>query len=294
MIDAPVALGFTAGMVAAFNPCGFALLPAYLGFFVGADDGGARGGGARGSAPAARALIVGGALTTGFVAVFAVAGIAARAFSLAVQDVAPWVSVPIGVVLAAVGVAMTTGWKVPLRLPTLSRGGRTRRVGSMALYGVSYATVSLSCTLPVFLAVVATTFEDAELLSGAAVFVAYALGMGTVLTGLALALALVRQPLVAHVRRVLPLVGRLSGLLLVAAGAYVAWYGVYEIRINRGDDVAAGPVGTVTGWSGQLSDWVDRTGAGRIALAVVALAAAASMASVARSAAARRRSGADG
>ena len=38
MIDAPFALAFAAGTVAAFNPCGFALLPAYLGWFLGAED----------------------------------------------------------------------------------------------------------------------------------------------------------------------------------------------------------------------------------------------------------------
>ena len=35
MIDAPLALAFTAGMVATVNPCGFAMLPAYLSFFLG-------------------------------------------------------------------------------------------------------------------------------------------------------------------------------------------------------------------------------------------------------------------
>ena len=42
MIDAPLALAFTAGMVATVNPCGFAMLPAYLSYFLGiegTDDG---------------------------------------------------------------------------------------------------------------------------------------------------------------------------------------------------------------------------------------------------------------
>ena len=38
MIDAPFALALTAGMVATVNPCGFAMLPAYLAYFVGAED----------------------------------------------------------------------------------------------------------------------------------------------------------------------------------------------------------------------------------------------------------------
>ena len=38
MIDAPLALAFAAGLVATVNPCGFAMLPAYLSYFVGTGD----------------------------------------------------------------------------------------------------------------------------------------------------------------------------------------------------------------------------------------------------------------
>ena len=271
MIDAPLALGFAAGMLAAFNPCGFALLPAYLSFFVGVEE---RGDGP-GPGPVASALAAGSAVTVGFVGVFGIAGVAATTFSLAVQRVAPWVSVPVGLALTALGVAVAGGWKPALRLPRLAVGGTSRGLASMALYGMSYATVSLSCTLPVFLAAVATTFEDASLLSGVAVFVAYALGMGTVLTGLAVAIALARRPVGAALRGAAPVLARLGGLVLAAAGAYVTWYAVYEIRLASDDDAAAGPVAIVTRWSGQVSTWLDLVGTGRIAAAVLVLIAVA-------------------
>ena len=35
MIEAPFALAFAAGLVSTVNPCGFAMLPAYLSYFVG-------------------------------------------------------------------------------------------------------------------------------------------------------------------------------------------------------------------------------------------------------------------
>ena len=37
-MDARLALAFSAGMVATVNPCGFALLPAYLSYFLGLED----------------------------------------------------------------------------------------------------------------------------------------------------------------------------------------------------------------------------------------------------------------
>lgn len=266
MIDAPLALGFAAGMLAAFNPCGFALFPTYVAFFLGV-DGEVAGPGA----PVVRALVVGSAVTAGFVAVFGLAGIAITTFSLAVQRAAPWVAVPVGLALMALGVGVAAGWKPVARLPSMAAGGSRRAYASMAAYGASYATVSLSCTLPVFLAAVATTFEDASLLSGSAVFVAYALGMGTVLTGLALGISLARRPLGTAFRRASSLISRLGGVLLAVAGAYVTWYAIYEIRLSRGDDAAPGPVDAVTRWSGQVSELLDTVGTGTIGAVVAAL-----------------------
>jgi hypothetical protein len=145
----------------------------------------------------------------------------------------------------------------------------------MALFGVSYATVSLSCTLPVFLAAVSTTFSQGSVGAGLAVFVAYAAGMGAVLTGLAVAVALARQSMVRRLRGVLPHVQRASGLLLAAAGAYVAWYGWFELRLAAGADTPAGPVDFAGRLSGRISTWISDVGATRLGLAVVALAAVA-------------------
>ncbi|MGI8983830.1 MAG: cytochrome c biogenesis CcdA family protein [Acidimicrobiales bacterium] len=267
MIDAPLALGYAAGMLAAFNPCGFALMPAYLAFFLGADDDAAPS-----SRPVAGALAVGAAVTVGFVVVFGLAGLATTSFSFAVQRAAPWVSVPIGLGRVGRGIVVAAGWNPAVRLPRLAVGGSRGGFASMALYGASYATVSLSCTLPVFLAAVATTFEDTSLLSGLAVFVAYALGMGTVLTGLAVAIGLARRPIGSALRRATPIMARAGGVLLAVAGAYVAWYAIYELRLERDDNATAGPVITVTRWSGQVSNWIAEVGTGTIAIAVVVLA----------------------
>lgn len=267
MIDAPLAVGFTAGMLATFNPCGFAMLPAYLSFFVGAEG----RGGEPAPAGAAQALRVGAAVTTGFVAVFGAAGIAITGMSLSIQRYAPWATLVIGLALIPLGVAAAAGRSPKLSLPRLQRGGSDRGLGSMALFGVSYATVSLSCTLPVFLAAVSTTFSQESLGAGLAVFVAYAAGMGAVLTGLAVAVALARQSMVRRLRGVLPHVQRVSGLFLAAAGVYVAWYGWFELRLAAGEDAAAGPVDAAGRLSGRVSTWISDFGAPRLGLAVAVL-----------------------
>ena len=263
MIDAPLALAFTAGMVATVNPCGFAMLPAYLSFFLGLDGGEAD---ADRRAGVARGLAVGAVVTLGFVAVFSVIGALISHLSVAVDEWFPWMTMVVGVGVLALGIALLGGFELRLGLPHLERGGRERTLPSMFVFGVSYAVASLSCTLPVFLTVVAGTFSRSNAVSGIAMYVFFALGMGLVLTVLTLALALARQSLVHRLRSTLPVINRVSGFLLVGAGAYFTWYGVYELRIRDDPLTEDGPVGTVTGWSADISNWIQGIGAERLGL----------------------------
>ena len=264
MIEAPFALALTAGMVATVNPCGFAMLPAYLSYFLGTED--AAGDDAQ--AGILRALAVGAAVTLGFVLVFGLVGLAVTHLSLSIERFLPWVTLVIGLGLVVLGIAMVRGFDLAVRLPKLDRGGGSRGLGSMFVFGVSYAVASLSCTLAPFLALMAATFTQVSYVSGVSLFVAYGLGMGLVLTVLTLAIALARVSIVGQLRRALPHIHRISGALLVVAGAYLAWYGWYEVRLLlwNDTDAAPGPVAWVTDWSAEISSWVQRTGATRIAL----------------------------
>ena len=266
LIDAPVGFALAAGTVAAFNPCGFAMLPAYLSFFVTSDATSARD--STGAAPGSgrsgavgRALLVTAAMTAGFVAVFGAAGLAIQGASLAVGEWTPWITVIIGVVLIPMGVLMLSGREFKVSLPRLQRGGKNQNLASMSLFGMSYATVSLSCTLPVFLTAVTGSFREGNIVGGLVTYVAYALGMGLVIGVLTVALALAQDGVVRRLRRVLPHLNRVAGGLLIVTGAYVAYYGYFEIRTLAGDQVAAGPVDWITGWSSSVSERVDAIGA---------------------------------
>ena len=74
-----------------------------------------------------------------------------------------------------------------------------------------------------------------NLASGIVYFVFLGLGVAAILVSLTITLAMARQSLLRLMRKVLPYVNRIAGALLVAAGAYVAWYGWYEIRSGRND-----------------------------------------------------------
>ncbi len=245
MLDVPFALAFGAGMIATVNPCGFAMLPAYLGFFVGS-DGQTRTAGDR----IARALVVSGAMTAGFVTVFGLVGLLVQTVASSIDDHLSKVTIVIGFVLVGLGIWLLTGRELRVRSPRLQRGGRDGTFLSMYVFGISYATASLSCTLGPFLVALTPTFRSAGVASGIAAFLAYALGMGLVIGAITVALAGAQQAWVARLRSIGPLVNRISGVLLVVAGGYVAWYGYWELR---GDFEADPIVDTATGIQGWLT-----------------------------------------
>src|ERR1700742_1829397 len=95
-------------------------------------------------------------------------------------------------------------------------------------YGVGYAIASLSCTIGPFLAVTGAAFRGGPVVQSLLIYLAYVAGMALVIGVLAVATALASVAVVERARRVLPYVNRISGALLVLAGLYVGYYGVYE------------------------------------------------------------------
>ena len=173
MNDVPILLALTAGMVAALNPCGFALLPAYLTLVVaGGDEGSSR------SAAVGRALTMSASMTAGFVAVFGAFGLVAVPLALSLERYLPWATIVIGFALVGLGVYLLTGRELLINTPKMAGAAPGKTVRSMFLYGVAYAVASLSCTIGPFLAITTSTFRSENVLSGLSVFVLYGIGMG--------------------------------------------------------------------------------------------------------------------
>jgi cytochrome c biogenesis protein CcdA len=258
----------TLGMVATVNPCGFAMLPAYLSYFLGleGDDAG------EAEASVAQAFRVATAVAAGFLTVFAAAGALLDLTSLPVYENMRWVSVVIGVGLLVLGLAMLFGFEPSVRLPRLDRGGRERTVRSMFVFGVSYAIASIGCTMPLFLTVIVGSFSDDALFAGLGAFAVYGLGMTLVLLALTVAVALARTSIVRFLRRTQPYIGRVSGGLVALAGAYVTFYWLDNEPGRRGS-TGSNITGTVTGWSTDAAQWIGDVGSVRIAVVVVILLA---------------------
>lgn len=223
-MSAEVAFAFGAGLVATANPCGFAMLPSFLAFYLGANEGGS---GPRSLAARARqGFVVGSVLSASFGAVFLAAGLLVAAGLRFFIDFVPWLAVVIAAGLVALGVAMLLGRHIGLTTASRVRVGGGKAVGyrRVAAFGVTYAVASLSCTLAVFLVVVSQAVAAANPLELLAVFGAYAAGSASVLIALSMSAALAKGGLARGLRRLLPAVNRVAGGLLLVAGAYLLLY----------------------------------------------------------------------
>ena len=269
-----VGLAFVAGMVAAFNPCGFAMLPAYLTLVIDPQNNGQL-------TAVRRALAATASMALGFLVVFGSFGLLTVSVASTVQRYLPYVTLAIGAVLFVMGVWLLSGRE--LKMPNLvggsARWAPTARLGSMFGYGVGYAIASLSCTIGPFLAVTGTSLRRGSPAQGVLVYVAYAAGIALVVGVLAVAVALASSSMVDRMRAALPYVNRVSGLILVVVGLYVGYYGLYEIRLFTAGGSADDPVISAAGRLQRvLAGWVYQHGAwpwllvGALLLVVAAVA----------------------
>jgi cytochrome c-type biogenesis protein len=271
MFDIDLARPLTLGLVAAFNPCGFAMLPAYVSYFLGleSDDE------TNVARNVMRALVVAVTMTLGFMAVFGTIGILTStliAESTLSRNV-PYATVAFGIGMIPLGIAMLRGYEPKLNIRRLQAGGGSNQLPSIFLFGVSYAIVSVSCTIGLFLAAVADSFtrEGEGVLNGMAGFLAYAAGMGLVILVLSIGVALARNSVATNMRRFLPYVNKVSGGMLILAGAYLATFGWWEIQVLRGNNPDNPVVELGERVQSTIQNWINDVGATRLAMGVAVI-----------------------
>ena len=221
----PLGYAFAAGMAAAVNPCAFGLLPGYLALYLGKSDAGAR---RTIASQLFRAMMLGISVTVSFVALFGAAGLVISAAGSLVVAALPWLSVAVGGLLVLAGARILGGGRLYVNLGAVggTRLGRLAQradVIGFAAYGLGFAISSLGCTLPLFLTAVGTALTLGGPLAGFFQFVLYGLGMGAVLSAVAIATALFSSSL-TRVRDVGRYLEPISAILLLVSGGYVIYY----------------------------------------------------------------------
>lgn len=268
-LEGNFAYSFVLGVLAAVNPCGFVLLPTYLMFFLGLE--GSRPNDSQRTS-LSRALRVGLATSSGFVALFLVVGTISRLFTNAIEQNAKYASIVIGAVLIVMGIAMLAGWKPKIITPTIA-GGKTRTFRSMFLFGIAYAVASIGCTIGFLTSVILGSINVHGFASGLLSIVLYGVGMGAIVTALTVSFAFAKGGLLRIMRNGMRYLDRISAVLVVLTGLYLTWYWYAAIaERNYGSFVSR-----VERWQSDVATFLQRQGAWRLAVIfgfVIALAGA--------------------
>lgn len=229
----PFGFAFVAGMVAAVNPCGFVMLPAYLTIYLRDESDVEEGTGVLGVAKrSSKAIYVSLAMGMGFVALFGTAGLLVSASQELVKEALPWIGFTLGILMALIGAYILIGGKIytGMAQQMADRVGdpRVSSLGGYFLFGVSYALASLSCTLPIFLSVVTSSFGREGFINGIIQFVAYAGGMAFLIMIVTIGIALFKSAILNPLRRSMQYVERVSAVILAVVGAYLVFYWLTE------------------------------------------------------------------
>jgi cytochrome c-type biogenesis protein len=269
----PIAVALIAGSLAAVNPCGFPLLPAFLSYYIGAEDR------TLPQAPtrAAQGLIVGATVAAGFLAVFAALGIPISYGATRLTSAVPWAGLVVGAAMVVIGVVALAGRHLRLTPARGLRAERRRRARSMVSFGAAYAICSLGCTLPIFLALVGASLAAANVAESLVVLGAYGLGIATTMMALSVGAALARDGLARALKRLLPHMHLIAGSLLLISGAYVSYYWS-RVLWAPPDALSGDPlVGAVSGFA----NWIQRSaasGEGRVLVLIAGAVVAAAVA----------------
>ena len=224
MIDLPLLFAFSAGMVAAFNPCGAAMFPAYVGYQLSGDSN-------RNNllVDSFRAILVGLVTTAGFIIVFGIVGLIVAAGGSVIGQYLPLAGLLVGIIITAFGISLIA-FKKKLGFIAASRVnlGQGKGIRNVFLFGVGYAVASVSCALPIFLAAVGivtgkavTTYSVVETIISS---LSYGVGMGVVMIAVAIGAVFFKELVRKILRKVFPLVEPVGILAMVGAGVYLIYY----------------------------------------------------------------------
>lgn len=221
LVDPIVAFAFGAGVVTFFAPCAYPLLPGYVAYFLGSEDGDLSL-----KPRLLRAAMVGGLTSLGFFLVYAaLAGAVATVGTGPLRNVAVLEPI-VGLLLIVLGIGMGTGRFSPAAMHVQLPERRRSVVGYFG-FGVVYAAAAAGCTAPVFVGIALAAISSPPATAIAA-FGAYALGMSVLMIAVTLLSALGHETVLRRLSRSSGRITRVAGVLLVVAGLVQIYFYLFE------------------------------------------------------------------
>jgi cytochrome c-type biogenesis protein len=231
--------------VAFLNPCGFAMLPTYVSYFVESNTQEIITASSNSRLILVRRLTRGGLIgllvTASFIVTFGLTGIAISSLGIGIAKFLPWIAVASGIVIIGIGIAKILGRTINIDIPSPrgllyttnsdNESGKKPSFVNFFLFGIGYSIASLSCTLPLFLLIVFQSLSAGGIKEGSIVFMAYALGMGSIMMAISLAISASNQTFIKWLRKIAPKMNIVTSIVLMLAGSYLIYYNLVVGRL---------------------------------------------------------------
>ncbi len=214
------------GMASVLNPCGVAMLPATLAWLAGTATPTSTWVGKAG-----KGALAGVAMAAGFTLVVLMLALLVHAAGVVFAGYLRIIMIVLGGALAVGGALVAFGlFHFPMaRLLGTEQvslaGRRSGGVGTMVLAGMLYGIAAMSCTLPLFIAVVFPTFTGGI---GKTIATVGAFGVGAALLLVAASegTLFARDVVVGVLRRAARFMNPVLGAVIAGAGIYLVYYWV--------------------------------------------------------------------
>lgn len=214
-----VSFSFVQGVLAFLAPCAVALLPGYIVAFISRNSEGNPSLGKR----LGRGLKLAMLSILGILVIYAIAGVLIIVAAQILKEYMKWITVGMGGLLTILGLLMIMGknisFSVNLRNPT----DRSEAIEAL-VFGIAYAIGALGCLFPLFLVVATQAMSAETALEGASYIGAYFAGISSMMIGAILLSTFAKDLLMKYLRKILPHMERITGILLILAGIYVIYY----------------------------------------------------------------------
>ena len=223
---------FIAGVLAAINPCGIVMLPAYLSLYVysNSDDNDITT-----SKKIRNSLNIILFVGVGFVALFSLSAIIVSLSSELIGDLIPFLSILLSMLILYFGIGELKGEQIfSSKISSLSskigNPKNTNPIGFI-LFGVSYGLASVGCALPIFISVVTKSINAQSNQRIFLDFISYSLGMLSVIAILTAATFIS----INSTKRLNNFFRKWSylvfGIFLTFAGIFMLSYWIYDLRL---------------------------------------------------------------
>ncbi len=159
----------------------------------------------------------------GILLVYSLAGGMILVAAQFLKEYMKWGAMLLGTMLIILGILNLLGKEVSLSL-SIKEPNTKSEIKEAFAFGIAYAIGALGCLFPLFLIVVTQAVTASSLVEGGSYIFAYFFGMGGMMVMVILLSIFFKEFLTNSLRKILPHMNRITGVLLVLAGIYIIQY----------------------------------------------------------------------